>query len=250
MEDEELLRYSRQIMLPDIDVAGQERLRGAHALVIGVGGLGSPVALYLAAAGVGELTLVVHDQVDLSNLQRQVIHDTTTLGQEKVTSARERLAAINPHVKVNALAARADEQTLDQLVKAATLVIDCTDNFTVRFLINRIVWQHKTPLVSGAAIGWEGHVSVFGPNIADSPCYQCLYREGDDAALNCAENGVIAPLVGMIGTTQAMEAIKVITGVGNTLVGRVLYLDAKYMEWRTLKLVASPNCPCCGSTRG
>ena len=247
MNDEELLRYSRQIMLPDFDIQGQERLRCARVLIVGAGGLGSPVALYLAAAGIGQLTLVDHDEVDLSNLQRQILHDTASLGQAKVDSASLRVTAINPHVTVKAIAAKADQELLASLIDDHDLVVDCTDNFSIRFQINQITWLQKTPLVSGAAIGWEGHVSVFDANIPDSPCYQCLYREGDDAALNCAENGVIAPLVGMIGTTQAMEALKYLTHVGESLVGRVLYLDAKYMQWRELKLTPDEQCPCCSA---
>lgn len=247
MQDEELLRYSRQIMLPDVDIAGQQKLKSSHALIIGAGGLGSPAALYLAAAGVGTLTLIDHDQVDLTNLQRQIAHDTKSVGRSKVSSAKDRLLAINPNITVHAIAKKADDALLHQQVKTADVVLDCTDNFSVRLLVNAATHNAKVPLVSGAAIGWEGHVSVFDANDSASPCYQCLYPAGDDAALNCAENGVIAPLVGMIGTTQAMEAIKVITGIGETLRGRVMYLDAKYMEWRSLKLSRAPNCPVCGS---
>ncbi|MEQ9452692.1 MAG: molybdopterin-synthase adenylyltransferase MoeB [Pseudomonadales bacterium] len=246
MQDEELLRYSRQIMMPDIDIAGQEKLRDAHVMIVGIGGLGSPAALYLAAAGVGKLTLVDHDQVELTNLQRQIVHDTNSLGEAKVASAERRLKALNPHVTVRPMAVKADADTLKELLTDCDLVLDCTDNFTVRFQLNQLTWQHKVPLVSAAGIGWEGHISVFDANNEQSPCYQCLYQEGDDAALNCAENGVIAPLVGILGTTQAMEAIKMITGVGEALIGRVLYLDAKYMEWRSLKLPRLANCPSCG----
>ncbi|MFT7651064.1 MAG: molybdopterin/thiamine biosynthesis adenylyltransferase [Candidatus Azotimanducaceae bacterium] len=248
MNDDELLRYSRQIMLPDIDIAGQEKLKQSRVLIVGAGGLGSPVSLYLAASGVGHITLVDHDEVDLSNLARQVVHDTGSIGKAKVASAKSRLLAINPEITINAVASQADTALLNELMQSADLVLDCTDNFTVRFQINAAAWQHKVALVSGAAIGWEGQVSVFDANDPSSPCYQCLYREGDDNALNCAENGVIAPLVGIIGTVQAMEAIKHLTGTGQTLVGRVLYLDAKYMEWRSLKLAPLKDCPCCGKS--
>ena len=247
MQDEELLRYSRQIMLPDMDIQGQEALAAAHAVIVGAGGLGSPAALYLAAAGVGHISLIDHDIVELTNLQRQIMHDTSALGQPKVVSGAARLSAINPHIQVTPIQTQATEEDLASYVRDATVVLDCTDNFTVRFAINRVCWQARVPLVSGAAIGWEGLLSVFDANQSDSPCYQCLYAEGDDAAINCAENGVIAPLVGMIGATQATEAIKIITQVGEPLIGRVLYLDAKYMEWRSLQLPRAQHCPTCAS---
>ena len=248
MEDEELLRYSRQIMLPDIDVEGQMRLRESVALVIGVGGLGSPVALYLAAAGVGRLILCDDDEVELSNLQRQVVHTTDRIGVNKAASAAQQLKDINPHCTVNVVDHRPDADELKQLLEASTIALDCTDNFDSRFALNAACWQAGVPLVSGAGIRWEGQVTVFDPQTADSPCYHCLYDEGDDAALNCAENGVVAPLVGIIGTCQALEAIKVITGVGEPLIGRILYLDSKYMEWRSLKLNKRDNCQVCGTT--
>lgn len=248
MEDEELLRYSRQIMLPDIDIEGQEKLRGATALIIGLGGLGSPVALYLAAAGVGKLILCDDDDVDLSNLQRQVVHSTDRIGQNKATSAAQQLRAINPHCETLVVDHRPDADELNALLQQSTIVLDCTDNFQSRFALNAACWQAGVPLVSGAGIRWEGQVTVFNPTVTESPCYHCLYEEGDDGALNCAENGVIAPLVGIIGTCQALEAIKVITGVGETLVGKILYLDGKYMEWRTLKLNKRPNCQVCSKS--
>lgn len=244
MQDEELLRYSRQIMLPDVDIAGQEALRAAHVLILGVGGLGSPAALYLAAAGIGRLTLVDHDTVDLSNLQRQVVHDTNSVGQTKVESAQARLQAINPHCQIDVVDRKLDAQALHQLLAHVDLALDCTDNFSSRFLLNDLCWDTGTPLVSGAAIGWEGQITVFDPNREDSPCYRCLYPSGDDAALNCAENGVIAPLVGIIGTSQAMEALKLIVGVGSPAVGRVMCYDAKYMEWRSLILKPRAECRC------
>ena len=245
MEDDELLRYSRQIMLPDMDIAGQEALQAAKVLIIGVGGLGSPAALYLAAAGVGHLVLSDHDTVDLSNLQRQIAHDTASLGQAKVSSAAERLARLNPHTKVTEIPNKLSQDELVTELSQADLVLDCSDNFATRFVVNAAAWAAKTPLVSGAGIGWEGQVAVFDPNRSESPCYQCLHPEGDDAALNCAENGVVAPLVGVIGTLQALEAIKVITGVGETLVGKVAHFDGKYMEWRSLSLRPRTDCPVC-----
>ncbi len=245
MNDEQLLRYSRQIMLPELDVAGQQALLGASVLVIGLGGLGSPAALYLAAAGVGALTLVDHDVVEVSNLQRQIIHDGGSLGDAKVASAARRIAAINPDTRVRAIAAKLDGAALAAAVASADVVLDGTDNFAVRYAINAACFANGRPLVSGAAIRMEGQVSVFDPRRDDSPCYQCLYADASDVALNCAENGVAAPLVGIIGSIQAMEAMKLITGVGETLVGHILYLDAKRMEWRKLKLPRNPDCPTC-----
>ena len=245
MNDDQLLRYSRQIMLPEFDVAGQDALLDAHALIVGLGGLGSPAALYLAAAGIGSLTLVDYDTVEVSNLQRQIIHDQHSLGRDKVASAADRIAAINPDTKVHKVAAKLDERTLAEIIADVDVVIDGTDNFAVRYAINRACFAKGKPLVSGAAIRMEGQVAVFDPRRADSPCYQCLYADAADVVLNCAENGVAAPLVGIVGSIQAMEAIKVVADVGDTLTGYVLYLDAKRMELRKLKLSRDPNCPTC-----
>ena len=246
MNDEQLLRYSRQIMLPEFDIAGQDALLDAHALIVGLGGLGSPAALYLAAAGIGSLTLVDYDTVEVSNLQRQIIHDQGALGRHKVASAAERIAAINPDTQVRTIAAKLDQDALDAAVAGVDVVLDGTDNFAIRYAINAACFRHAKPLVSGAAIRMEGQVAVFDPRRDDSPCYQCLYPDASDAALNCAENGVAAPLVGIIGSIQAMEAMKVVTGVGETLTGYVLYLDAKRMELRKLKLPRNMDCPTCG----
>ena len=245
MDDDELLRYSRQIMLPEVDVAGQEKLRAAKVLVVGLGGLGSPVALYLAAAGVGQLVLADDDVVELSNLQRQIVHANAALGQAKAESAKTSIAAINPGIEVEAIAARIGGPGLEPLLDRVDLVIDATDNFTTRFALNDACWRRGKPLVSGAAIRWEGQVAVFDPREAASPCYRCLYADGGGAALNCAENGVIAPLVGVVGAMQAMEAVKLITGVGDPLTERVLYYDAKRAEWRAFKLAKRPACPTC-----
>lgn len=245
MNDDQLLRYSRQIMLPDFDIAGQECLLQASVLVIGVGGLGSPVALYLAAAGVGHMILVDHDVVDLSNLQRQVIHQEASLGDPKVASAAATIAALNPATNVTTINHKLDEAALATAVAQADLVVDCTDNFQIRYAINDACWTARVPLVSGAAIRWEGQIAVFDPRDCNSPCYRCLYAEGDDAALNCSENGVIAPLVGIVGACQAMEAIKVLANIGENLTGYVLYFDGKRMEWRRLKLPKSPACTTC-----
>ena len=250
MTDEQLLRYSRQIMLGEFDVGGQQALLDANALVIGLGGLGSPVALYLAAAGVGGLTLVDHDTVDLSNLQRQIVHDHASLHRPKVESAAARITALNPDTRVTTITGRLEGPELDAAVAAADVVLDGTDNFASRYAINAACIAAKTPLVSGAAIRLEGQVTVIDPRREDAPCYRCLYGDAGDEALNCAENGVAAPLVGIVGSVQAMEAMKIIAGVGETLAGYVLYLDAKRMEWRKLKLNKDPDCPACGAGRG
>jgi adenylyltransferase/sulfurtransferase len=244
--DEQLLRYSRQIMLPELDVAGQARLRDATAAIVGLGGLGAPAALYLAAAGVGRLLLVDHDEVELSNLQRQVIHRQDALGQRKVDSAARTIRALNPDVCVEARHGKLSPAGFEALAREATVVLDATDNFETRYAVNAACFSAGTPLVSGAAIRWEGQLAVFDPRVPDAPCYQCLYGHGDDHALNCAESGVAAPLVGIIGSCQAMEAMKLLTGVGETLTGRVLYFDGKRMEWRRLKLPKNPDCPTCG----
>ena len=248
MEDTELLRYSRQIMLPEMDIAGQEILRAATVLIVGIGGLGSPAALYLAAAGIGRLILCDDDLVDTSNLQRQIAHTTGTIGRNKAESAQAHIAELNPHIRIRVIDHRLDAQQMAETLQEVDLVLDCTDNFDARYIINDACWQTRTPLISGAAIRWEGQISVFDPNADDSPCYRCLYPSGDSEALNCAENGVIAPLVGIIGTCQALEAIKLLVGVGEGLVGYVLYLDSKYMEWRKLKLTQRAGCPVCGDS--
>lgn len=246
MTDDDLLRYSRQIMLPDFDVAGQERLLASHVLIVGIGGLGSPAAMYLAASGIGRLTLADDDVVDLSNLQRQIAHGEATVGRSKVQSAAERVAALNSTVAVCPVARRLEGEPLTSAVEEADLVLDATDNMATRVAINEACVAARTPLVSGAAIRMEGQVAVFDPRAAESPCYRCLYDDVGDVTLNCAENGVIAPLVGIVGTVQAMEAVKLIAGVGEPLVGHVLYLDAKRMEWRKFRLPRNPRCPTCG----
>ena len=245
LSDEQLLRYSRQIMLPDIDIDGQQRLLNSRVLIVGLGGLGSPVSLYLAAAGVGELWLVDDDQVDLSNLQRQIVHTTGRIGELKVDSAKLALQAVNPDVQVHALSQRLDAESMAELVTQVDLVLDCSDNFTTRFALNAACFDLGKPLVSGAAIRFDGQVSVFDPRNPESPCYQCLYPQGDDRALSCSESGVLAPLVGIIGSVQAMEAIKLLTGAGKPLTGRLLLLDGRRMEWREMRLSPEPQCPVC-----
>jgi len=247
LDDEQLLRYSRQIMLPAIDVDGQERLRDAHALIIGLGGLGSPVAMYLAAAGIGRLTLVDFDRVDLSNLQRQIVHTTGRIGELKVESARIALQELNPEVEVHCIPQQLEETQLLEQVAAADVVIDGSDNFTTRFAVNRACFSAGTPLVDGAGIRWEGQVSVFSGR--EGPCYQCLYPADGQLDETCSANGILAPVVGMIGSLQATEAIKLISGAGEPLFGRLLLLDALSMEWRTIKLRADPACPVCGDTQ-
>ena len=249
MNDEQLLRYSRQIMLPEIDIAGQQKLADAHVLIVGIGGLGSPVALYLAAAGVGHLILADADTVELSNLQRQIIHDNSTLGLNKVDSARTRLQQINPNTSVEVICEQLDAHSLRSKVTEVDLVIDATDNFAIRYVINDYCFEKMIPLVSGAAIRFEGQVAVFDPRDPESPCYRCLYPEtqGADTDLNCSENGVAAPLVGIIGSIQAMEALKLICNVGEGLTGWVQYLDASFMEWQKLKLSRRDDCPVCSN---
>lgn len=246
MNDEELLRYSRQIMLPEMDVAGQQKLVGATVLIIGMGGLGSPAAMYLAAAGVGHLIIADDDVVELTNLQRQIAHSQANLGEPKVESARATLEGLNFQVKITALNKRLLGAELDEAVSQVDLVVDACDNFTTRFAINRSCVKFSKPLVSGAAIRMEGQVAVFDSRQDDSPCYECLYQAGDDADASCASNGVMAPLVGIIGAVQAMEAIKLLAGVGQPLVGRLLLLDATTMQWREMRLPRDKQCKACG----
>ncbi len=245
MTDDQLLRYSRQILLPAIGIAGQERLLQSRVLIVGLGGLGSPVALYLAAAGVGHLRVADFDRVDLSNLQRQILHDTPRLGLTKVESARQALAALNPEVQIEGHADVIDAEHLPALLTGVDAVVDCCDNFATRFAVNAACHQHRIPLISGAAIRAEGQVAVF-PGTPGGPCYQCLYpREGQEDA-TCSNNGVLSPLVGIVGTIQATETLKVLTGAGQPLTGRLLLIDALRMEFRTLRLPADPACPVCG----
>jgi molybdopterin-synthase adenylyltransferase len=243
MNDAQLLRYSRQIMLPQIDIAGQEKLLAATVFVAGLGGLGSPVSLYLAAAGVGQLRLADHDTVDVTNLQRQILHTRHSIGRAKTASAAAALNALNDDTGVTLIEDRLDATTLPDALAGADLVIDATDNFTIRYALNDQCFAAGIPLVSGAAIGFEGQVAVFDPRVADAPCYRCLYPKGSDMPLNCAENGVAAPLVGVIGSVQAMEAMKLLTGAGTALTGHVLYYDALAGDWHRLRLRRSPNCP-------
>jgi len=246
MTDDQLLRYSRHILLDDIGVEGQQRLLDAHALVIGAGGLGSPVALYLGSAGVGRMTLVDHDHVDTTNLQRQIAHDLARVGQPKAESARRSIGAINPDVAVRALVLRADATALDALVREADVVLDCSDNFATRQALNAACVAHRRPLVAGAAIGFDGQVSVYDTRDAASPCYACIFPpESTFEEVRCATMGVFAPLVGIVGSVQAAEALKLLAGVGRSLAGRLLLLDARALEWTELRVERQPDCPVC-----
>jgi adenylyltransferase/sulfurtransferase len=246
MNDGQLLRYSRHILLPEIGIDGQEKILAARVLIVGAGGLGSPIALYLASAGVGHLTLCDHDAVDLTNLQRQIVHRTASLGRAKVESARQTLHEINPDIHVETLVEKLAGESLERLVGQSDLVVDATDNFVTRHAINRACVMHRKPLVSGAAIRFDGQVSVFDLRHADSPCYACLFAEdGELEEVRCAVMGVFAPLVGIIGSVQAAEALKVITGAGRDLRGRLLILDALAMEWRSVKIRRDTACKVC-----
>ncbi|MGH8640431.1 MAG: HesA/MoeB/ThiF family protein [Burkholderiales bacterium] len=246
MNDEQLLRYSRHILLPQIGIEGQAKLLAARALVIGAGGLGSPIALYLASAGVGALTLCDDEAVDLTNLQRQIVHRTEAVGRKKVESARVTLAAINPEVKVVGLAERVDQARIEVLARDHDVVIDGSDNFATRHAVNRACVKLRKPLVSGAAVRFDGQVAVFDLRAPASACYACLFPEGGESEdVRCAVMGVFAPLTGIVGSIQAAEALKLLTGAGETLAGRLLLLDALAMQLRTIKLAKDPGCNVC-----
>lgn len=247
LTDDELLRYSRQILMPNFDIAGQQALKSARVLIVGSGGLGCPVALYLGAAGVGHLTLVDDDHIEVANLQRQIAFETAQLGESKAERLADRIRGINPLITVDVIRQRLEGEDFDAPVARASLVLDCCDNFNTRFALNRACVKAGVPLVSGAAIRGEGQISVYDSRQPQSPCYHCLYSEQGNEDLTCSEAGVIAPLVGMVGAAQAMEAIKVISGVGKTLVGRLLIVDAWRMEWREMKLAKDPACPVCSN---
>jgi molybdopterin/thiamine biosynthesis adenylyltransferase len=246
MDDDQLLRYSRHILLDEIGVEGQQRLLDGHALVIGAGGLGSPVALYLGTAGVGRITLVDHDTVDVTNLQRQIAHKLSRVGQPKAASAKQTIAEINPDVQVDAVIHRADAAWLADAVARADVVLDCSDNFATRQAVNAACVAARKPLVSGAAIGFDGQISVYDTRDAEAPCYACLFPpESTFEEVRCATMGVFAPLVGIIGSMQAAEALKLLAGVGSSLAGRLQMLDARRMEWTEIRLPRQPGCPVC-----
>ena len=247
MTDDQLLRYSRHILLDELGIEGQQRLLAAHVLVIGAGGLGSPVALYLGSAGVGRLTIVDHDRVDVTNLQRQIAHNLARVGQPKAESARDTIAAINPDVQVHPLIERADAARLDTLVRDTDVVVDCSDNFATRQAVNAACVAHRKPLVSGAAIGFDGQVSVYDTRQPDAPCYACVFPpESTFEEVQCATMGVFAPLVGIIGSVQAAETLKLLAGVGSSLAGRLQLLDGRTMEWHELRTPRAAACTVCG----
>jgi molybdopterin/thiamine biosynthesis adenylyltransferase len=246
MEDATLLRYSRHILLPQIDIDGQQKLLDSSAILFGLGGLGSPIAMYLAAAGVGRLKLVDFDVVELSNLQRQIVHGTRDLSRPKVDSARDRLHELNPEIEIEVINQRLNDNEMSSAIADVDIVVDATDNFDTRFAINRACFARRKPLVSGAAIRFEGQVSVYHPGVGDSPCYQCLYRSDGGLAESCSQTGVIAPLLGIIGSVQALETLKVLMDIGTDLTGRLLLLDAISMDWQEMRFKRDPKCPVCG----
>ena len=249
MNDDQLLRYSRHILLDEIGIEGQERLLAGRVLVVGAGGLGAAAMPYLASAGVGHLTIVDDDDVDLTNLQRQILHTTANVGRPKVESAKEGLLRINPDIDVELVSQRVGDAELDGLVAGADVVIDCCDNFATRQAVNRACLKHRKPLVSGAALRFDGQVSVYDLRQTDAPCYGCLFPPSEPAPeAACATMGVFAPLVGMVGTVQAAEALKVLAGVGQTLSGRLLMVNAMTMEWTTMRLARTPDCEVCGES--
>ena len=246
MDDNDLLRYSRQILLPKFDIGGQLRLLESSVLIIGLGGLGSPASMYLAAAGVGHLIINDFDAVDLSNLQRQPLHTTEDLGQPKTESARHALSRLNPGVRITSIDHRLDEAGLEAAMSETDVVLDCSDNLATRFAVNRACFRQGKPLVSGAVIRFEGQLGVFRPGAGDSPCYNCLYQGVDELGETCTQTGVIAPLPGVIGSLQALEAIKLIAMPDIVRTGEVMLFDALAMDWQKLRLPRNPDCPTCG----
>jgi len=245
MNDEQLLRYSRQIMLPHVDISGQQKLLDAKVLIIGLGGLGSPAAMYLTTAGIGEIIIADADEVELSNLQRQILHTSHDIGIHKTASAIDSLNSLNPEPVITPVTANLHGQKLNELVANVDVVLDCSDNFRTRFEVNAACVTHKKPLISGAAIRMEGQVSVFRSDLGSGPCYRCLYTDEQELGESCSETGILAPVVGIIGCIQATEALKLLLDIGELLSGRLLLLDAAIMEWRTLKLKRDPHCPVC-----
>ncbi len=247
MNDSSLYRYSCHISLPQVTRIGQQKLTQSRVLIVGLGGLGSPVALYLAAAGIGQLILVDGDQVDLSNLQRQIVHNTAQIGQDKVISAQTRLQALNPEIQMTTYSYRLEPEALQQLITTVDIVVDCSDNFTTRFAINAACVRHGIPLVSAAVQRWNGQVTVFLPTYSQSPCYACLYPNQEEEGEACSETGILAPVVGIMGSIQAVEVIKVLLNIGESLCGKLLLLDTFTLQWRTLKLPKDPACLVCSS---
>jgi molybdopterin/thiamine biosynthesis adenylyltransferase len=249
VNDDQLLRYSRHILLDEVGIEGQQQLIDSHVLIVGAGGLGSPVALYLAASGVGHITIADHDTVDLTNLQRQIAHSTDRVGEAKVTSAAQAMHALNPEVRISTLACQLDAAELDRLVPTVQVVVDCCDNFTTRQAVNAACVKHHVPLVSGAAIRMDGQLAVYDARDSQSPCYACLFPpDTAPEEVRCATMGVLAPLVGVIGTMQAMETVKLITGIGSRLVGRLQMLDGRGMAWNEMRVKRNPSCSVCGQS--
>ncbi len=244
MNNAERARYARHIGLAHMGEDGQKMLRSAHAMIVGIGGLGSPAAMYLAASGIGSLSLCDYDRVDLSNLQRQILHTTDDIGELKTHSARASLESINPHVNLHSVDYLAEEDELSKLARSADIILDCTDNFDSRFGLNRVSRSTSTPLITAAAIRWEGQITAFDPRVADSPCYQCLYPDDKLQDTSCEMEGVVAPLVGVMGTLQAQAAINCLLG-NNSLLGKVLLYDARAMDWHHIALTRNPKCPLC-----
>lgn len=250
MNDDQLLRYSRHILLDEVGIEGQQRLIDSHVLIVGAGGLGSPVAMYLAASGVGHISIADHDVVDLTNLQRQIAHTTSRVGQPKVESAAQTMLALNPEVRVTPLAYKLDAAQLDSLVPTVTVVVDCCDNFETRQAVNAACVKHKVPLVSGAAIRMDGQLAVYDARDDKSPCYACIFPPSEaPEEVTCATMGVLAPLVGVVGTMQAMEAVKLIASIGSRLTGRLQMLDGRDMAWNEVRLQRNLSCPVCGTTQ-
>jgi len=246
MDDNQLLRYSRQIMLPEVDAAGQQALLDSNITIIGMGGLGAPAVMYLAAAGVGQITIIDHDKVDLTNLQRQVIHTTGDIGKDKTASAAEYIHQLNPGVTVTAINRKLDESELREVTRGTHAILDCTDNFDARFMINRVAVANSVPLISAAVVRMEGQVTVFGGD-REAPCYRCLYDESGGEAETCSENGVLAPAAGLVGSIQAIETMKTLLHIGKNLSGRLLLIDARNMEFREIKIRKDPACPVCSN---
>ena len=246
MKDNQLLRYSRHILLPEIEYSGQEKLLKSHCLVIGAGGLGSPVSIYLASSGIGKITICDFDDVDISNLQRQILHSDESVGTNKALSARKFLNKVNPEIIITPIEKRLNIEQMTDIAKEVDVIIDCSDNFETRYALNKIAFCLKKPLISGAAIKFDGQISVFDFREKSSPCYECLFPDtNNEEELRCADHGVFSPMVGIIGSTQAAEAIKIILDVGVSLMGRLLLLDSKDMIWKTIKIVKDKGCKVC-----
>jgi adenylyltransferase/sulfurtransferase len=249
MNDDQLLRYSRHILLPQLDITGQQKLLNGHVMIVGLGGLGAPVSMYLASSGVGKLTLVDDDEVELSNLQRQIVHGHQDIGRKKVESAADALRGLNPDVELHLIDQRLDKSELIEATQNVDVLVDCSDNFATRFLLNEVSQAQKLPLVSGAAVRFEAQVTVYDPRQPNSPCYRCLYEDKGELEETCSESGILAPMLAMVGGTQAVETLKLLTGIGETLTGRLLLLDALSMNWREIKMTQDPDCPVCSNTQ-